>query len=202
MNPANSLKESTPALPVASSALAVQSFYMTALKNHLKLSAYADRKANVLLGVNAIILGVVLTNLASEILKPNKHFLLLPLGFFILCCLITILFSIAVTRPQNTSGKFNKEDVANGKVNLAFFGNFHSMEYEEYQKAITLSFKNTAEIYEMLTMDLYFQGKVLDKKYKLLKRTFTFFIFGICASVIAFIISYAVHTQLLDTAAG
>jgi len=172
------------------SALAVQSFYMTAIKNHVKLSALADKKANVLLGVNALILGVVLTDLASKVMKPGNEFLGAPLFLFVSCCVITIILSIAVTRPQNTSGKFNAEDVAAGKVNLAFFGNFHSMEYQEYQDALNQVFKNSEDIYEMLTMDLYFLGKVLDKKYRMLKRTFTFFIIGICISMIAFIVSY------------
>ena len=193
MTTPSSIEELKNNAPIEGSALAVQSFYMTALKNHVKLSALADKKANVLLGVNALILGVVLTDLASKVMKPGNEFLGLPLMLFVGCCVIAIILSIAVTRPQNTSGKFIAEDVSKGKVNLAFFGNFHSMEYQEYQDAVNQVFKSTEDIYEMLTMDLYFLGKVLDKKYKMLKRTFTFFIFGICISMISFIVSYAFY---------
>jgi hypothetical protein len=178
---------------VAGAALAVQTFYISALRNHLELSSLADRKANVLLGVNSIILGIVLTNVVSELTRPDRDFLIYPLILFVTCCLVTIILSIAVTRPQNTTGTFTEKDMQAKKVNLAFFGNFHSMRYEEYQRAVDHLFKKTPDIYEVLTIDLFYLGKVLERKYRMLQYTFLFFVIGLCLSVLAFIISYAYH---------
>ena len=41
---------------------------------------------------------------------------------------MAVLLSVLATRPNVTSGKFSKEDVANKKVNFLFFGNFHKMQ--------------------------------------------------------------------------
>ena len=89
-----------------------------------------------------------------------------------------------------TSGKFSKEDVKQKKVNLLFFGNFHKMSLPDYEWAIKELVKDKDYIYSSLTKDLYFLGLVLDRKYKILRLTYTIFIIGIVISVIAFGISF------------
>ena len=43
---------------------------------------------------------------------------------------------------------------------------------------------------ESLMKDLYFLGKVLDKKYRLLRIAYTIFMIGIVLTVIAFVIAF------------
>ena len=50
--------------------------------------------------------------------------------------------------------------------------------------------KDKEYLYSSMTKDLYFLGKVLDRKYKLLRITYTIFIIGILISVAAFAISF------------
>jgi hypothetical protein len=98
--------------------------------------------------------------------------------------------SIMATRPNITSGEFTKEDVKQKKVNLLFFGNFHKMELQEYEWAIQELIKDQEYVYSSLTKDLYFLGLVLDRKYKLLRWTYTIFMIGMILSVLAFFISF------------
>ena len=56
-------------------------------------------------------------------------------------------------------------------------------------------------IYDSLSMDLYYLGKVLKKKYQLLRWTYTVFMFGIILSVIAFAIAlkyYGMDQELIE----
>jgi len=163
---------------------AIQSFYRTALRNHIKLSDIADTKANILLSVNAIIISVVLANLISKL--DTNPYLTWPTVIFTLFSVISMVMSIIATRPNVTSGEFTKEDVINKKVNLTFFGNFHKMELKEFEWAINEMLIDKDYIYKSLTKDLYFLGKVLERKYKLLRVTYTVFMVGIIASLIAF----------------
>ena len=162
----------------------VQTFYRTALRNHIKLSDIADTKANILLSVNAIIISVVLANLISKL--DTNPYLTWPVVIFTLFCVVSMILSIIATRPNVTSGEFTKEDVANQEVNLSFFGNFHKMNLEEYEWAISEMVKDKDYIYKALTKDLYFLGKVLERKYRLLRITYTVFMVGIIVSLIAF----------------
>ena len=163
---------------------AIQSFYRTALKNHIKLSDIADTKANILLSVNAIIISVVLANLISKL--DTNPYLIWPTVVFTLFSVVSMVMSIIATRPNVTSGQFTKEDVINKKVNLTFFGNFHKMELKEFEWAIKEMISDKDYIYNTLTKDLYFLGKVLERKYKLLRITYTVFMIGIIISLISF----------------
>ncbi|WP_179021906.1 Pycsar system effector family protein [Winogradskyella forsetii] len=170
-----------------SSSRGVQTFYRVALRNHIKLSDIADTKANILLSVNAIIISVVLANLISKL--DNNPYLTWPTVIFTLFCVISMILSIIATRPNVTSGQFTKEDVKNQKVNLSFFGNFHKMKLEEYEWAIGEMVKDRDYIYKALTKDLYFLGVVLERKYRLLRITYTVFMIGIIVSLISFAIA-------------
>ncbi|MBC3845329.1 HD domain-containing protein [Winogradskyella echinorum] len=162
----------------------VQTFYRVALRNHIKLSDIADTKANILLSVNAIIISVVLANLISKL--DTNPYLTWPTVIFTLFCVISMILSIIATRPNVTSGEFTKEDVKNQKVNLSFFGNFHKMELDEFEWAIKELVQDKDYIYKALTKDLYFLGKVLERKYRLLRITYTVFMIGIIISLISF----------------
>ncbi|WP_204344015.1 Pycsar system effector family protein [Psychroserpens algicola] len=162
----------------------VQTFYRVALRNHIKLSDIADTKANILLSVNAIIISVVLANLISKL--DTNPYLTWPTVIFTLFSVISMVMSIIATRPNVTSGQFTKEDVKNQKVNLSFFGNFHKMELEDFEWAIRELVNDKDYIYKALTKDLYFLGKVLERKYRLLRITYTVFMVGIIVSLIAF----------------
>ena len=103
----------------------VETMFRVALRNHMTLSNIADTKANILLSVNAIIVSLALSNLLPKLDNPSNAHLLIPTVIFVLFTVASIILSILATRPNVTEGKFNKEDVANKKVNLLFFGNFH-----------------------------------------------------------------------------
>ncbi|HLT34483.1 MAG TPA: Pycsar system effector family protein [Aquaticitalea sp.] len=170
---------------------AIQSFYRTALRNHIKLSDIADTKANILLSVNAIIISLVLANLISKL--DTNTYLIYPTAIFTLFSVVSMIMSIIATRPNITRGEFTKEDVENKDVNLTFFGNFHKMELKEFEWAITELLKDKDYVYSSMTKDLYFLGKVLDRKYRILRATYTVFMSGIIISVISF--AYALKSQ-------
>lgn len=162
----------------------IQTFYRTALRNHMKLSDIADTKANIMLSVNAIIISLVLSNLISKL--DNNNYLIIPTAIFILFSAITMILAVIATRPNVTRGEFTTDDVKQRKVNLTFFGNFHKMELEEFEWAVEELLKDKDYVYKSLTKDLYFLGKVLDRKYRILRLTYTIFVAGTIISLIAF----------------
>jgi len=166
----------------------IQTFYRTALRNHIKLSDIADTKANILLSVNAIIISLTLANLFSKF--DTNPYLIWPTAVFVVSSAVTMILAVIATRPNVTRGEFTKEDVKNKSVNLTFFGNFHKMELSQYQWAIDELLKDREYIYSSLTKDLYFLGKVLDRKYRILRLTYTIFVLGTIISIIAFGLSF------------
>ncbi|GAB5565505.1 MAG: hypothetical protein Wins2KO_25680 [Winogradskyella sp.] len=168
----------------------IETMFRVALRNHITLSDIADTKANILLSVNAIIISLVLSNLVSKLDNPSNDYLIWPTVIFAGFTVISIILSVLATRPNVTSGKFSKEDVANKKVNLLFFGNFHKMKLDDFEWAMQEMMQDKEYLYGSLTKDLYFLGLVLNRKYSLLRLTYTVFAIGIIISVIAFAIAF------------
>lgn len=168
----------------------IETMFRVTLKNHITLSDIADTKANILLSVNAIIISLVLSNLVSKLDNPSNNFLIIPTIIFTLFTVTSMILSVLATRPNVTSGKFSKKDVANKEVNLLFFGNFHKMSLADFEWAMGEMMKDRDYLYSSMKKDLYFLGLVLNRKYNLLRTTYTVFIIGIVVSVFAYGISF------------
>jgi len=168
----------------------VETMFRVTLKNHITLSDIADTKANILLSVNAIIVSLVLSNLVSKLDNASNKHLIWPTVIFVIFTIASMILSVLATRPNVTSGKFNKEDVENKKVNLLFFGNFHKMSLPDFEWAMGQMMQDRDYLYSSMKKDLYFLGLVLDRKYKILRLTYSVFMIGIIVSVIAFGIAF------------
>ena len=164
----------------------IQTLYRVTLRNHMKLSDIADTKANILLSVNAIIISMALANLIPKLDNPSNDYLFYPTFMFIIFSIVSMVMSVLATKPNVTSGQFTEEEVKSKKVNLLFFGNFHKMELSQYNWAMSQLIKDKDYIYSSLTKDLYFLGIVLERKYRLLRWTYTIFMIGMVLSVIVF----------------
>ncbi|RKE75478.1 Pycsar system effector family protein [Chryseobacterium sp. AG363] len=164
----------------------VDTLFRVTLNNHTRLSDIADSKANILLSVNAIIISVCLSVLVPKLDAPKNSHLILPSFILLLSSVLTIIFAILSTKPNVTKSTFTSEDIANRKVNLLFFGNFHQMLFDDYNNAMKDLIKDRDYIYDSMVKDLYFLGKVLNRKYRLLSITYKIFMAGIIISVLSF----------------
>ncbi|MXS70992.1 phosphohydrolase [Flavobacteriaceae bacterium W22] len=164
----------------------IDTLFRVTLNNHTRLSDIADSKANILLSVNAIIISVCLSVLVPKLDTPKNVHLIIPTFLLLFSSVLTIVFAILSTKPNVTKTQFTQDDVAQRKVNLLFFGNFHQMLFDDYQNSMRDMLKDREYIYDSMIKDLYFLGKVLDRKYKLLSITYTIFMAGIIISVLAF----------------
>lgn len=169
---------------------AVDTLFRVTLNNHTTLSGIADSKANILLSVNAIIISIALSILIPKLDSPKNVHLMIPTFIMLMSSVTTIIFAILSTRPKVTKGVFSRQDIENQKVNLLFFGNFYKMPLEEYQWAMNEMMKDKDYLYNAMIKDLYYLGVVLEKKYRLLRLTYNFFMIGIIVSVIAFVIAF------------
>lgn len=164
----------------------VDTLFRVTLNNHTRLSDIADSKANILLSVNAIIISVCLSVLVPKLDTPKNAHLIIPSFVLLTSSVLTIIFAILSTKPNVTKTNFTAQDIADRKVNLLFFGNFHQMLFNDYHDAMKDLIKDRDYIYDSMVKDLYFLGKVLDRKYKLLSVTYKIFMAGIIISVLSF----------------
>jgi predicted metal-dependent HD superfamily phosphohydrolase len=162
----------------------VETMFRATYRTHINLSAIADNKANIMLSISAIIISIVVSNLFPQ-LKTNPK-LAIPTFLLLAVCLISLVFAILSTRPKVTSGKVTDEDIRDRKANLLFFGNFFNMEMKKFQEGMMDMIQDNDYLYNSMTRDLYFLGKVLAVKYKYLRICYAVFMYGIILSLAAF----------------
>jgi predicted metal-dependent HD superfamily phosphohydrolase len=165
----------------------IETMFRISSNNHQRLSDMADNKANIMITTTSIILSVLLSVLLRK-LEDNPH-LIIPTVLLLTVCVTTLVFSILATRPALPEGRFTPQDISDKKVNLLFFGNFFRMSYEEYNKGMQQMMNDRDFLYGSLTRDVYSQGVVLGRKYRLLRKGYNVFMFGIIISVLAFMIA-------------
>jgi hypothetical protein len=155
--------------------------------NNQKLSSQADSKAHILIQVNSIIISVLLSLLLRKIEDHTN--LAIPATLLLAVNLVTIIFSILATRPHIPPGTFSQADLDEKKVNLLFFGNFYRMSLEQYASGMLIMMDDRDFLYGSLIRDVYFQGIALGKKYRWLRLSYNVFMYGLIASVMAFLIA-------------
>lgn len=165
----------------------IETMFRISSGNHQRLSDMADNKAHIMITTTSIIISVLLSVLLRK-LEDNPH-LVVPTLLLLAVCVTTMVFSILSTRPSLPPGTFTQQDISNKKVNLLFFGNFYRMSFEEYDDGIKKVMNDREFLYGSLTKDVYSQGVVLGRKYRLLRIGYNIFMYGVVASVLSFVIA-------------
>ena len=147
-------------------------------KNQYTLNAMIDRKSNILISINALILSIILGTVMSQ-LDKDPH-LIYPTIMMLITNLISIAYAVFATRPELTHGDRSVK-------NLLFYGNFNEMNEADYTEQLTSLMYKGDELYRTIAKDTFYLGKTIDKKFKLLRKSFHVFLIGIVLSVLGFI---------------
>ncbi len=172
----------------------VDTMFRITARNQINLNSIADNKSNILISVNAIIISIIITMLAGNIGNMSKD--IVPILVFLVICLITIIIAILSTRPNIVTRKFNEEDLKNKNVDLTFFGNFIKLNYDDYQDAVKEMMTDDEHLYSTLLKNQYALGKILAKKFRLVRIAYNVFMIGIIITVFVFLLNYIfIHYQ-------
>jgi len=166
---------------------AAQTFFRANYRNHINLSAIADNKANIMISVNSILISVLITILTYRNITETNPSVLMPIIIFLVTGLASLIFAVLSARPKVTAVNDNESDPVTIQRNIVFFGNFVSLDLQQFEEAMDAVLRDGELMYGNMTRDLYFLGKVLDKKYRYLSISYNIFMVGFVASVGVFI---------------
>lgn len=178
----------------------IETMFRNTVRTHVEFSAMADSKANIMISINTLIIGIIVTTLLRKLVE--YPYLIAPTFILLAVCLTCIIFAVFVTRPNITSGTFTKQDIEEKKTNLLFFGNFFNMPLGDFQWGMDKLMHDKEYLYGSMIKDFYFLGQVLGRKYKYLRICYNIFMYGLIAAVIAYTIAFIFnpqqHTQPFD----
>ncbi len=158
----------------------IETMFRTTLANHIQLSNMADQKAGLMISVNSIIISIIVSFSVKGFSDNQK--LILPTALLIATCLLTIIFAIIATKP---SVKAHKK-LSIEEMDLLFFGHYTKLSLDEYKVAIHALIKDKVALRDQMTSNIYAQGKILAKKYRLLKIAYIVFMIGFPVVITAY----------------
>ena len=166
----------------------VETLFRLLSKNQYTLNTMIDTKSNILISINALILSLIFGTVMNQL--SNDPHLIYPIIMILFTNLASIAYAIFATRPELFHGKSDAN-------NLMFYGNFQDMEQDEYVNSITNLMNEGDELYKTIAKDTYHLGKTIDRKFKLLRKSFNIFLIGIILSVVAFVACHALFGGLM-----
>lgn len=167
----------------------IQTMFRTTSKNHYTLNEMVDKKANIMISINAIIISVILGRIISHA-ETDVFFCIhnAPLIVLLLVSTASIFNAVLAIRPAATHGEFTEEEIRNKKGNLLYFGNYHNMRQRDYEWGVLQMMNDSNYLYSTMIRDQYFLGQLLSKKYRFIRRSLGLFIVGFVLAVAAFLI--------------
>lgn len=160
---------------------------LTIQQGQSQLSAMADTKASILITVCSILLTVGISGSATPALR--WPFLLLA-GSILLSLVFAVLAVLpSLSVPRRSDGTV---DVEAPGFNVSFFAHFAALPRERFEEMLADVSRGDDRLYALLVKDIYGQGLVLDRKYRMLRRSYLTFFVGILAATV-----HAVATVLL-----
>jgi hypothetical protein len=170
----------------------IETMFRTSYRTHIDMSGLADAKANIMITINGLIMSILLGAVSPGI--DTNRYLLWPTSFLLVSCLVSMVFAILAARPRVSSNVITLDQVRNSAANILFFGNFVSLSEPDYIQGMHELLQDPNRLYTNMIKDIYSLGSVLQRKFKLLRTSYTIFMFGLIGGVILFIISFILVT--------
>ena len=165
-----------PPLPGVSHANAIH-LLRTMQQHHVTLSAMADQKASIIIGVNSVVIALVVKEAATN---PALLVLAASSGLAAVLCMLAVL-------PKLGGG--------NGPAappNLLFFGGFAQLSEADWIDWLECTNADDHAIQVAMARDVYQLGQVLaQKKYKYLGWGYRVIIGGLIATFVVFLLQTA-----------
>ena len=174
----------------------IETMFRTMYSNHMKLSDMADKKASMMISLNAVLMSIIITYLGAKTSALGPAFtrnpiLAVPMGILLLTSLGSIVTAILSAQPDVTSFKWLKKSpqvATNRRVNLLFFGQFTKLSLDNFQSGMRDLMRQKDMLYTNMVTDVYYLGEVLTRKYGLLRRSYSIFMVGLILTVLSFVI--------------
>ncbi|PZX50489.1 hypothetical protein LV84_04052 [Algoriphagus ratkowskyi] len=167
-----------------------QTFFRVTFMNNCNLLQIADNKANIVISINALVISSVVAIIGygtiSHQLDYQGAITLVPILILLTTCLTSTILAVQAARPKvlGNRSKSSEEE----KSSMMFFGVSSNYTLTEYLAEIDLLLNSRQQVQEQMAISLYYQGKVLNRKYKLLAHAYTVFIMGLAIGVATFVI--------------
>lgn len=158
----------------------IQTLFRTLSRNHYNLLKMIDAKASIILTVNSIIISLLM-GVIFMAEADQKHILQIGSTILLNCGLASMVFALIAMLPHRYPSK--KKRQANYRGSL-YGNNFSKFTIEEYKAEMQRIISTGTSIYDEMIMDLYYLGKTISIKQKMILISVAFFLIGLIGSLL------------------
>lgn len=166
-----------------------QTFYRVTFKNNCNLLQIADNKANIIISINALVISSSIAILGygtmSQMIEINTPFTIIPIVLFLAVILSSTMLAVQAAKPSIIGKAKNGQNPP--KSSLMFFGESSRYTMDDYLEETRKILSAKDSIQDHMSISLYYQGKVLDRKYKLLRKAYEVFVLGLAIGIVFFL---------------
>jgi hypothetical protein len=166
-----------------------ETLFRVTYNHQSKLVQIADYKANMIITVSTMIISAIIAIIGyssvSGAIGTYDLTYIVPVVFIILSSLVSLVLAIQAAKPKLISSKRWEE--SGHKSSLLFFGVIASYSQPAYLEKMKSLLDAGDEMYEHMTIDIYYQGLILKRKYNLLVYAYQALMWGFVISVLIFL---------------
>lgn len=166
-----------------------QTFYRVAFKNNCNLLQIADNKANIIITINSVVISSTIAILGygsiSNQIEIDSLITIGPILLFLGVILASTMLAVQAAKPTIIGNEKNKD--IKPKSSLLFFGESAKYKMEDYLEETKKMLEDKGSIQDHMSISLYYQGKVMDRKYKLIRKAYEVFVLGLAFGILIFI---------------
>ena len=167
-----------------------ETLFRVTYNHQSKLVQIADYKANIIITVSTMIISAIIAIIGyssvSGFIGSYDSKFIIPVTLIVLSSLFALVFAIQAAKPKLITSK-NWEE-SGQKSSLLFFGVIAGYSQPAYLQKMKTMLESGEEMYEHMTIDIYFQGLILKRKYNLLVYAYQTLMYGFILSVLTFLV--------------
>lgn len=158
----------------------IQTLFRTVSKNHYNLLKMVDNKARIVLTVNSIItsllLGIQILNWEAKITEHS-----ISIKILVICSMLSMVFAITSMLPHRYIGKTFRKSGYKGTL---YAENFSNQTLSEFKREFDRIMSTGKTVYDELITDLYFLGKTITIKQRILLLSVIVFMLGLFCTIL------------------
>ena len=163
-----------------------ETLYRVTLQNQMDSIGIADQKSNIIIGINTILISIIIATLGIGSSGRGLEFidnlhLSLPFTILLITSVVTSVIALLTVRP--VTRPWQRDD-----TEKVFFLAYNELSIDEFQELIKRISVNNESVHHALNNDMYFLGRIVIRKFRLLRIAYMVFLTGMLITVITFLI--------------
>ncbi len=176
-----------------------QSMLRNAYRAQLDLLSLADTKASIMISITGLAASVLVASDMFGLGRSNS--LLLPSAALLLTFLVALTFAVLAARPPRRSRQQcdAQSEISADAASVLHFANISRFSSEDYVDAFSEVVTNSQRTHRHMIVHLHELGTWLERKFKLLRISYSAFLGGLIVSGLLFLTAGVNPAALLES---